>query len=206
MTPYYDHAGIRIYHGDCREVLGCLPVAVCRACNCELTDESILSIHLAAGHAKGHSISPPVGLLLTDPPYEGEAHTQQRRIKTRGGCNVWGVTDYAPLPFAPMTERLRLEFARYSRRLAARWVLTFCQVEAAPRWRKQYERFGLAYKRTCIWVKPDGQPQGVPAGMGGAIRCLYAPKNDFAQRFPVPSNNKTALTDEGTCFPVQQRR
>ena len=21
MTPYYDHAGITIYHGDCREIL-----------------------------------------------------------------------------------------------------------------------------------------------------------------------------------------
>lgn len=25
MTPYYEHAGITIYHGDCREVLPTLP-------------------------------------------------------------------------------------------------------------------------------------------------------------------------------------
>jgi hypothetical protein len=25
MTPYYQHAGITIYHGDCREILPTLP-------------------------------------------------------------------------------------------------------------------------------------------------------------------------------------
>lgn len=31
MTPYYDHAGILIYHSDCREVLPYLePVVVWR--------------------------------------------------------------------------------------------------------------------------------------------------------------------------------
>ena len=25
MNPYYDHAGITIYHGDCREILPTLP-------------------------------------------------------------------------------------------------------------------------------------------------------------------------------------
>ncbi len=25
MTPYYDHAGITIYHGDCREILPQFP-------------------------------------------------------------------------------------------------------------------------------------------------------------------------------------
>ena len=25
MKPYYDHAGITIYHGDCREILPTLP-------------------------------------------------------------------------------------------------------------------------------------------------------------------------------------
>ena len=26
MTPYYEHAGITIYHGDCREILPLLAV------------------------------------------------------------------------------------------------------------------------------------------------------------------------------------
>ena len=65
MKPYYEHAGITIFHGDCREVLKCLPVGRCGACSVDLADESILAIHLAAGHAVG----PFCDLLLTDPPY-----------------------------------------------------------------------------------------------------------------------------------------
>jgi hypothetical protein len=65
MKPYYQHAGITIYHGDCRDILGCLPVAFCRACRCELGDESILAIHLAAGH----DVEPYCDFCLTDPPY-----------------------------------------------------------------------------------------------------------------------------------------
>jgi DNA modification methylase len=33
MTPYYEHKGITIYHGDCREILPTLP-----KCDLLLTD------------------------------------------------------------------------------------------------------------------------------------------------------------------------
>jgi site-specific DNA-methyltransferase (adenine-specific) len=65
MKPYYSHNGIEIYHGDCREILPTLPVAFCRACGCELADESILAIHLAAGH----DVGPQFDALITDPAY-----------------------------------------------------------------------------------------------------------------------------------------
>jgi DNA modification methylase len=106
---------------------------------------------------------PKVDLVLTDPPYESEAHTLQRRVKREGG-----VMDVEPLSFAPMDTTTRLLVANHMGKLAKRWVLTFCQVEAAPLWRKDYELGGLHYKRTCIWVKPDGMPQysGDRPGMG----------------------------------------
>jgi site-specific DNA-methyltransferase (adenine-specific) len=49
-----------------------------------------------------------------------------------------------------------------------RWVLAFCQIEGAPIWRAAFEAHGLNYRRTCIWVKPDGMPQysGDRPGMG----------------------------------------
>lgn len=65
MKPYYSHAGITIYHGDCREILPQLPTGWCSTCSCELADESILAIHLAAGH----EISPFVDSVVSDPPY-----------------------------------------------------------------------------------------------------------------------------------------
>ncbi len=104
-----------------------------------------------------------VDLVLTDPPYEDEAHTPQRRVKRKGG-----VMEVQPLTFAPMDATTRLLVANQLGHLAKRWVLTFCQVEAAPIWRADYELAGLKYKRTCIWVKPDGMPQysGDRPGMG----------------------------------------
>jgi site-specific DNA-methyltransferase (adenine-specific) len=105
---------------------------------------------------------PKADLILTDPPYESEAHTQQR-VKRRGL-----VVDVEALEFPPMTEEGRRTAATLISKLARRWVLTFCQIEAVPLWRAVYEEQGLVYKRTCIWVKPDGMPQysGDRPGMG----------------------------------------
>jgi 16S rRNA G966 N2-methylase RsmD len=65
MKPYYEHAGITIYHGDCREVLQGLPLTFCGDCGVLLFDEAILAIHLAAGH----QIRRTLELVVTDPPY-----------------------------------------------------------------------------------------------------------------------------------------
>jgi site-specific DNA-methyltransferase (adenine-specific) len=57
-------------------------------------------------------------------------------------------------------------------------VLVFCQVEAAMKWKMSLEDPGLVYRRTCIWVKPDGQPQisGDRPGMGyESIVAAHAP-------------------------------
>jgi site-specific DNA-methyltransferase (adenine-specific) len=44
----------------------------------------------------------------------------------------------------------------------------FCQVEAALKWAHALQAGGLVYRRTGIWVKPDGMPQfsGDRPGMG----------------------------------------
>jgi DNA modification methylase len=101
--------------------------------------------------------------VITDPPYESEAHTLQRRVK-RGG----GIREVEPLSFAPMTEKDRDLIAVLLAGKVRRWVLVFCQVEAAMRWRDSFEAAKYVYKRTCIWVKPDGMPQysGDRPGMG----------------------------------------
>jgi site-specific DNA-methyltransferase (adenine-specific) len=125
MKPYYEHAGIVIYHGDCREILPTLP---------------------------------KVDLVLTDPPYEKEAHTLQRRVRLGN----------EPLSFEPLSFELREFSAREMVRLSRSWILIFCQIEAAMLWKEQIENAGAVYRRTCIWVKPDGMPQysGDRPGMG----------------------------------------
>lgn len=139
MKPYYQDADVTLYHADCREVLPTIP------------DVS-------------------VDLVLTDPPYESEAHVLQRRIngKTDPLASYGRKVRIEPLPFGPIDEDLRLFVAEQFARVSTRWVLSFCQIESAPTWRAAYEAHKLSYKRTCIWVKPDGMPQysGDRPGMG----------------------------------------
>jgi site-specific DNA-methyltransferase (adenine-specific) len=93
--------------------------------------------------------------VITDPPYEAEAHTLQRRVKSSDGKKVVA----APLDFASITEVIREKAAYEIGRLAARWSVVFCQAEAVPIWRAALEGAGQVYKRPCIWVKRDGLPQ-----------------------------------------------
>lgn len=104
--------------------------------------------------------------VITDPPFEAEAHTKQRRGKR--GAGEFASMAVEPLNFEPLTEEIRHAAAAQFARLARRWVLVFCQIEAAQKWAESMTAAGLVYKRTCIWVKPDGMPQftGDRPGMG----------------------------------------
>jgi site-specific DNA-methyltransferase (adenine-specific) len=111
-----------------------------------------------------------VDVVITDPPYEAEAHTSQRLVARAGGK-----LEVEPLTFPPITEELRIESAHH---MARRWILVFCQVEAAMKWRAALEAGGAVYKRTCQWIKPDGKPQysGDRPGIGyESIVACHAP-------------------------------
>lgn len=112
---------------------------------------------------------PKVDAVITDPPFEAEAHTLQRRINrgnTRGGDG--DVVTEEPLDFAPITEFQRSEFSRAAASACNGWILVFCQAEAVFQWRHSLQEGGATYKRACVWVKPDGMPQysGDRPGMG----------------------------------------
>ena len=100
--------------------------------------------------------------VMSDPPFEAEAHTMQRRTngrKVAGDGRYHRELDAAPLDFAPITEDQRAGVARESVRLADKWMLFFCQAEAVQAWREMVEAAGGKYKRPMIWVKPDALPQ-----------------------------------------------
>jgi len=103
----------------------------------------------------------PVSHVITDPPFEVEAHTLQRRVK-RGG----GVMEVEALPFAQMTDRDGAAAA--IAKVSDGWALVFCQAEAVSDWRASLESGGASYKRAMVWIKPDGMPQysGDRPGMG----------------------------------------
>jgi hypothetical protein len=67
-----------------------------------------------------------VDVVITDPPYEAEAHTSQRLVVARAG----GKLEVEPLTFPPITEEQRSESARHMARLARRWILV------SARWKR----------------------------------------------------------------------
>ena len=116
-----------------------------------------------------------VDVTLTDPPYEAEAHTLQRRVKRTDprSRSEWGhgdtrVASVEALAFPPITEADRIAASHEYARLTRRWCVVFCQIEAAMKWQDSLVAAGLARRRIGVWVKPDGQPQlsGDRPGMG----------------------------------------
>jgi site-specific DNA-methyltransferase (adenine-specific) len=105
--------------------------------------------------------------VITDPPYEAEAHTLQRRTKSTGWRNGKPARE-KPLDFAAITDGERRRSGTEIARVASRWVLVFCQVEAAMLWRIATAGGGAKYARTMVWTKPGAQPQlsGDRPGMG----------------------------------------
>ena len=90
----------------------------------------------------------PFDHCITDPPYEPDAHTRMRRTR----ATLEGRAPYAPVDFAPITERQRRLLAG----LRCQWLLVFCQAEAIARFQAL---LGPKYKRPLLWVKPDSTPQ-----------------------------------------------
>lgn len=117
-----------------------------------------------------------IDVTITDPPFEAECHTLQRRTKRAGADGSWNSFENEALSFAAITPEIRAAVAREIARVTKRWVIVFCQIEAAMEWRRVFEAEGLVYKRTGLWIKPDGQPQytGDRPGMGyETILCMH---------------------------------
>ena len=119
-------------------------------------------------HGDCREILPTLGAVdhvITDPPYEAEAHTKGRRGNTaRDGDAAFSAT--RELDFEGITEELRDFSGAEMARIANGWVLVFCQVEAAMLWRDALAP--ARYMRTQIWRKPNAPCQftGDRPGMG----------------------------------------
>lgn len=110
---------------------------------------------------------PKVDAVITDPPYEAEAHTKGRRLLGKQENGERSV-EYGALDFDAMTEETRARSTELARFLCSGWMLTFCQAEAVSKWRDAHESANAKYKRAMVWIKPDGAPQftGDRPGMG----------------------------------------
>ena len=119
-----------------------------------------------------------VDAVVTDPLYEKEAHTNGRRINrgvTRGGALDLVTAEI--LSFPAIDIETRQSVAQWSADNCNGWALMFCQAEALAAWRDCFESAKAKYKRSMVWIKPDGMPQynGQMPGMGyesiAAARC-----------------------------------
>lgn len=97
-----------------------------------------------------------VDCVITDPPYEVEAHTKGKRQGPTydGGVRVVD----AEFDFVAIDELTRSDVALHIGRIVKRWAVVFCQVEAVHAWRDALVAGGLVYRRTIPWVKPDAMP------------------------------------------------
>jgi site-specific DNA-methyltransferase (adenine-specific) len=109
-----------------------------------------------------------VDAVVTDPPFEAEAHTLQRRALGRGQADGRRDIVSAALPFGPIQTKTRELVSAAIASLADGWILVFCQAEAVGDWRSALEAGGAKYRRAMVWIKPDGMPQfsGDRPGMG----------------------------------------
>ena len=149
MRPYYEDAGITIYHGRCEEVL---PTLAMGSVDVVLTDPPY-SEHTHSKQRSGAS---------------------QRDAGEFRAC----ISRARELGFEAMTPALMATVCREAARIARRWMLVFSDVEMAGDWRQSLTAAGLEYVRTGAWVKANATPQFTgdrPASGFEAITICHRP-------------------------------
>jgi DNA modification methylase len=107
--------------------------------------------------------------VITDPPYEAEAHAGARRCP-KPGARAGSYT----IPFDSITEAERDSVAALCKRVASKWAIVFCQAEGVDRWKGVVVSNGLKWKRSGIWIKPDSSPQFNGDGWAQGFECMGA--------------------------------
>lgn len=93
--------------------------------------------------------------VITDPPYEAEAHTLRRRVNI--GPVKDGLLKTAPIPFPAIDDGTRELAGSIVADMTGRWALVFCQSQAMRKWESALAP--LKHVRDCVWVKLGASPQ-----------------------------------------------
>lgn len=118
--------------------------------------------------------------VLTDAPYEVEAHTKSRRAlkdatQRKGAVNtgeVRRIDQPLEISFPAITEAERHSASKLFFEVTRRWVVTFCQIEGITPWRIAYKEAGIEWIRGGIWRKTNGAPQFTGDRPGQGFECL----------------------------------
>jgi site-specific DNA-methyltransferase (adenine-specific) len=127
--------------------------------------------HVSLYHGDCLDLLPHVGEVdhvITDPPYEAEAHTKAKRQSK--GPNT--LAEPYEIDFAAIDESTRTRCAAELARVGSGWVLAFCQAEGIERWRAALEAGGAKWRRTQFWHKPDGAPCFMGDRPAQACECI----------------------------------
>ena len=141
MTPYYEDASVRLFHGDCREILPLLEPVDHVLCDPPYAAE--VYIRATGNNTKKGSRTP-------DRLYKGESMAQ-----------------LATLAIGEMDEALMQVVARWAGENVRRWFLVFSDAESIHLWRtalrepenEAIEKGPLRYVRTGVWTKSNSMPQ-----------------------------------------------
>ncbi len=134
MKPYYEHAGITIFHGSCLEVF-----------------ESIAPF-------VDHTITDPpysrdVYLRMRAPDSKQGSGTL-KRLKNSSSLVKMAAGDVGMMDI----DTIRA-VGKYLGILTKRWAIVFSDVESCHLWREALVHGAMTYMRTGAWVKPDAMPQ-----------------------------------------------
>lgn len=152
MKPLYDHGGITVFHGDCRDVL---PALADKSIDHVITDPPY-SEHVHGKNRRG-------GAEFRDATASGPAANYSR------------VRD---LGFESLSDEVRVVIASEVARLTRRWTLAFADAESVHLWQRDLEAAGLDHCRIGAWIKLGSTPQFTgdrPASGHEAIEIAHQP-------------------------------
>lgn len=145
MIPYYEDAAVRLYCGDCREILPTL-----EAVDHVITDPPYASaIYQQVKRWNTHAGSGTPGRARVSVGKQGrQIHDLVNGALAKMAAGSIGNID-------AMLDAVAGEIGR----LTQRWALVFSDVETCFRWKAAMEAGGMRYVRTGAWIKPDAMPQ-----------------------------------------------
>jgi site-specific DNA-methyltransferase (adenine-specific) len=135
-----------------------------------------------------------VDVTISDPPYESEAHTEQRRQKgtctTVSGNSEFREVNDTPLDFGAITPAQRKDVAAQIARVSRQRAVVFCQAEAIDAWRKAFNAAGMPYRRAMVWIKPDAMPSLHGRWPGQAFESIVVAQHKSARPCPLGGKAK----------------
>lgn len=105
--------------------------------------------------------------VITDPPYEEHVHAKGARLSNaKGGPKVVEM-NFSSLSAEEMNAAA-VEFVR----VAKKWILVFCSLEAVGDWSRALVRNGAHRHPTMVWVKEGASPRFAGHGPAAPVEAI----------------------------------